>query len=100
MQRIADLAGMALQAGKRGDLAVGGNATSGNPANLLVDLLIAHRLGTTFHPTGEQNQPGDDRNAADPGRNGMALRHRGFEIAHLEYLITRFVRGSAEDNEG
>jgi hypothetical protein len=60
MKGIPDLAGLALQAGKRRDLAVGSNATSWDSANLLVDLLIAHRLRTTFHPAGQQNQPGDD----------------------------------------
>jgi len=71
MEGIAYLAGVTRQAGKRRDLSVSGDSPGRNPLDYLIDLLIAHGSGATFHPAGKKYQPGHDGDASHPGRNRM-----------------------------
>jgi hypothetical protein len=73
MESIAYLAGVTRQAGKRRYLSVGGDSPGRNFPDQIIDLLIAHGSGATFHPAGKKYEPGHNGDAAYPGRDRMLL---------------------------
>jgi hypothetical protein len=73
MEGIANLAGVTSQAGKGCYLSVGGDSPGRNLPDQVIDLLIAHGSGATFHPAGKKDQPGHNGDTAYPGRDRMLL---------------------------
>lgn len=73
MEGIADLAGVTCQAGQRCYLSVGGDSPGRNLPDQVIDLLIAHGSGATFHSAGKKDEPGHNGDAAYPGGDRMLL---------------------------
>ena len=73
MKGITYLASVARQPGELCYLSVSGDSPCWNLPDELINLLIAHGSGATFHPAGKKYQPGHDGDAAYPGRNRMLL---------------------------
>ena len=90
VEGIANLASVSGEAGERRNLSVRRHPALGNPPDHAINPLVAHQAnesGAPLHAGGQEYQPGHNRDASSPRRNGLLRLHGSLDVAYLENLF-------------